>query len=144
MRYFLDDIKKNLILRKPRSGCLEGRTVLIPAAYRKIHELRAVQSHKPPPPARSARRTANSLVISEVRRSIHSLIETGRFVVRRRTFDAVRRKRARRARATTGFSAQVSVSADGCVRMLDDTAGTWFYICSAILETNTALKDYLR
>ena len=25
MRYFLDGIKKNLILRKPRSGCLEGR-----------------------------------------------------------------------------------------------------------------------
>jgi hypothetical protein len=26
-------IKKNLILKKPRSGCLEGRTVLIPAAH---------------------------------------------------------------------------------------------------------------
>jgi len=25
MRYLLDGIKKNLILRKPRSGCLEGR-----------------------------------------------------------------------------------------------------------------------
>jgi hypothetical protein len=24
MRYLLDGIKKNLILRKPRSGCLEG------------------------------------------------------------------------------------------------------------------------
>jgi hypothetical protein len=33
MRYFVDGIKKNLILRKPRSGCLEGRTVLIPAAH---------------------------------------------------------------------------------------------------------------
>jgi len=39
MRYFLDGIKKNLILRKLRSGCLEGRTVLVPAAHRKIHEL---------------------------------------------------------------------------------------------------------
>src|SRR5216683_4767990 len=29
MRYFLDGIKKNLILRKPQSGCLEGRTMLI-------------------------------------------------------------------------------------------------------------------
>jgi hypothetical protein len=29
MRYFLDGIKKNLILRKRRSRCLEGRTVLI-------------------------------------------------------------------------------------------------------------------
>jgi hypothetical protein len=27
MRYFLDGIKINLILKKPRSGCLEGRTV---------------------------------------------------------------------------------------------------------------------
>jgi hypothetical protein len=44
-------LRKNLILRKPRpgpryarpedrlSGCLEGRTVLIPAAHRKLHEL---------------------------------------------------------------------------------------------------------
>jgi hypothetical protein len=33
MRYTFDGIKKTLlILRKPRSGCLEGRTVLIPAA----------------------------------------------------------------------------------------------------------------
>jgi hypothetical protein len=39
MRYFLDDIKKNLILRKPRSGCLEGRTLLVPAVHRKIHKL---------------------------------------------------------------------------------------------------------
>jgi hypothetical protein len=39
MRYFLDGIKKNLILRKPRSGCLEGRTVLIPGAHRKMHKL---------------------------------------------------------------------------------------------------------
>jgi hypothetical protein len=30
MRAFFDGIKKSLILRKPRSGCLEGRTVLIP------------------------------------------------------------------------------------------------------------------
>jgi hypothetical protein len=39
MRYFLDRIKKNLILRKPRSGCLEGRTLLVPAAQRKIQKL---------------------------------------------------------------------------------------------------------
>jgi hypothetical protein len=39
MRYFLDGIKENLILRKPRSGCLEGRRVLIPAANQKIHTL---------------------------------------------------------------------------------------------------------
>jgi hypothetical protein len=39
MRYFLDGTKKNLILRKPRSGCLEGRTGLIPAARLKIHKL---------------------------------------------------------------------------------------------------------
>jgi hypothetical protein len=26
MRFFIDGIEKNLILRKPRSGCLEGRT----------------------------------------------------------------------------------------------------------------------
>jgi hypothetical protein len=38
MRYFLDGIMKNLILRKPRSGCLEGRTVLVPATHGKIHE----------------------------------------------------------------------------------------------------------
>jgi hypothetical protein len=28
MRYFLDRVKENLILRKPRSGCLEGCTAL--------------------------------------------------------------------------------------------------------------------
>jgi len=39
MRYFLDGIKKNLTLRKPRSGCLEGRTLLVPAAHRKIDKL---------------------------------------------------------------------------------------------------------
>jgi len=39
MRYLLDGIKKNLILRKPRRGCLEGRTMLVPAAHRKIHKL---------------------------------------------------------------------------------------------------------
>jgi hypothetical protein len=39
MRYLLDGIKKNLILRKPRSGCLEGRTMLVPAPHRKAHEL---------------------------------------------------------------------------------------------------------
>jgi hypothetical protein len=38
MRYFLDGIMKNLILRKPRSGCLEGRTVLVPAANIKLHK----------------------------------------------------------------------------------------------------------
>jgi hypothetical protein len=31
MRYFLDSIEKNLILRRPRSGCLEGRAVLVSA-----------------------------------------------------------------------------------------------------------------
>jgi hypothetical protein len=39
MRYLVDGIMKNLILRKPRSGCLEGRTMLVPAAYRKLHRL---------------------------------------------------------------------------------------------------------
>jgi len=39
MRYVFDGIKKNLVLRKPRSGCLEGRRVLIPAAWRRSHEL---------------------------------------------------------------------------------------------------------
>jgi len=42
MRYFpegIEGIKENLILRKPRSGCLEGRTSLVPAAHRKIHRL---------------------------------------------------------------------------------------------------------
>jgi hypothetical protein len=39
MRYFLDGIMKNLILRKPRSGCLEGRTGLVPAARLKIRKL---------------------------------------------------------------------------------------------------------
>jgi hypothetical protein len=38
-RYLLDGIKKNLILRKPRSGCLEGRTMLVPAAHRKVRKL---------------------------------------------------------------------------------------------------------
>ena len=32
MRYLLDGIKKNLILRKPRSGCLEGRADEVDAA----------------------------------------------------------------------------------------------------------------
>jgi hypothetical protein len=32
MRYLLDCIEKALILRKPLSGCLEGRTVRVPAA----------------------------------------------------------------------------------------------------------------
>src|SRR5438105_11553336 len=36
MRYCFDCIKKNLILRKPRSGCLEGRTVLVPVAYQRF------------------------------------------------------------------------------------------------------------
>jgi hypothetical protein len=39
MRYFPDGIKKNVILRKPRSGCLEGPTVLIPSIRGKIQEL---------------------------------------------------------------------------------------------------------
>jgi len=39
MRYFLEGIKKNLILRKPPSGCLEGRTVPVPASHLKIHNL---------------------------------------------------------------------------------------------------------
>jgi len=39
MRYLVDGIMKNLILRKPPSGCLEGRTGLVPAAHRKIHRL---------------------------------------------------------------------------------------------------------
>jgi len=51
MRYLLDGIKKNLILRKPPPGprgarpedrlrgCLEGRTMLGPAAHRTIHKL---------------------------------------------------------------------------------------------------------
>jgi hypothetical protein len=38
--YFIDSIKKNLILRKPRSGgCLEGRKMLVPAAHRKLQKL---------------------------------------------------------------------------------------------------------
>jgi hypothetical protein len=32
-------LRKTLILRKPLSGCLEGRTALIPAAQRNIQEL---------------------------------------------------------------------------------------------------------
>jgi hypothetical protein len=32
-------LRKNVILRKPRSGCLEGSTVLVPAADRKIYKL---------------------------------------------------------------------------------------------------------
>jgi hypothetical protein len=35
----LMDLKEFLILMKPRSGRLEGRTVLIPAAQRNIHRL---------------------------------------------------------------------------------------------------------
>ena len=31
MKGFCDGIKKNLILRKPRSGCLEGRTLPVPS-----------------------------------------------------------------------------------------------------------------
>jgi hypothetical protein len=44
MRYLLGGIEKNLILRKPRSGCLEGRAMLVPAAYRKLHKLSGVAS----------------------------------------------------------------------------------------------------
>jgi hypothetical protein len=39
MRHALDGIKKYLILRKPLSGCLEGRTMVVPAAHRKVHKL---------------------------------------------------------------------------------------------------------
>jgi hypothetical protein len=39
MRYLLDGIRKNLILRKPRSGCLEGRTMLLPLTHQKLHKL---------------------------------------------------------------------------------------------------------
>jgi hypothetical protein len=41
MRYFVDGIKKNLILRKPPGGSLEGRTALVPGSRRKIHTLSA-------------------------------------------------------------------------------------------------------
>src|SRR5437763_7359431 len=36
IRYCFDGIEKNLILRKPRRGCLEGRTALVPAAYQRF------------------------------------------------------------------------------------------------------------
>jgi hypothetical protein len=39
MRRFFDGIKKDLILRKPRSGCLEGCTAPVPAAGRNIRTL---------------------------------------------------------------------------------------------------------
>jgi len=39
MRYLVDGIMKNLILRKPRSGCLEGRTMLVSAAHRRLNRL---------------------------------------------------------------------------------------------------------
>src|SRR5439155_16875567 len=46
MRYLLDGIKKYLILRKPLSGCLEGRTMLVPAAPPKGSE--ALRLHRWP------------------------------------------------------------------------------------------------
>jgi hypothetical protein len=33
MRYFITGIKKNLILREPGSGCLEGRTYTIQSIH---------------------------------------------------------------------------------------------------------------
>jgi hypothetical protein len=39
MRYPVDGIEKNLVVRKPLSGCLEGREEPVPAARGKIHRL---------------------------------------------------------------------------------------------------------
>src|SRR5207248_1614332 len=48
MRYSVDGIEKNLILRKPRSGCLEGRTLLVPATYQRFTPPQAASKHARP------------------------------------------------------------------------------------------------